>query len=226
MARRGVNDQLVFVRVEQVVGGELGRVAVRAGMEVDARDGAGGANREQQFPRGRGVENDVGDGDGFGRVRPQQALDCRVYGGAKRLDAAIMGLIERYAIEPAKEMEARYLMLPDAPAGTSTPERLARGMRTPEAAFVVPILCALQALGGRAQMQQVLEHVEAEMKGEFREVDHLPLKSDKNKPRWYNTAQWARNTMVEDGLLKKSSPRGIWELTAEGVRYLQRHSGK
>ena len=70
-------------------------------------------------------------------------------------------------------------------------------------------------------MQQVLERVGAAMNDRLREVDYEPLKSDPNHPRWHNTAQWARNTMVTDGLLKSNSPRGTWEITAAGVKYLR-----
>ena len=70
-------------------------------------------------------------------------------------------------------------------------------------------------------MQEVLEKVGAVMKDQFREVDYQPLKSDPNHPRWNNTAQWAKNTMVTSGLLKNNSQRGIWEITAAGRERLR-----
>ncbi|MEM7820360.1 MAG: winged helix-turn-helix domain-containing protein, partial [Candidatus Aenigmatarchaeota archaeon] len=33
-------------------------------------------------------------------------------------------------------------------------------------------------------------------------------------------AQWARNAMVKEGLLASDSPRGVWEITAVGRRWL------
>jgi hypothetical protein len=71
-------------------------------------------------------------------------------------------------------------------------------------------------------MQQVMEKVGEAMRGELREVDHQSLKSDPARPRWNNTARWARNTMAQDGLLKKDSPRGVWEVTAAGRAHLER----
>jgi hypothetical protein len=141
---------------------------------------------------------------------------------------SIMGLIERYAQAPAKEMEARYAaaMEGDDASESDLGERLARGLRTPEPAFVVPILKALRDLGGRAPMQHVLEKVGAAMKDQLREVDREPLKSDPNRPRWNNTAQWARNTMVDEGLLRRNSPRGIWEISEAGLRHLQGDSAQ
>jgi hypothetical protein len=140
---------------------------------------------------------------------------------------SIMGLIERYALEPLKEMEARYAATQESgmPSPADGGDRLARGLRTPESAFVLPILRAIQELGGSASMQQVLEKVGAAMKGQLRDVDYQALKSDPGHPRWNNTAQWARNTMVTDGLLKKDSPRGIWEITAAGKEYLRTAAG-
>jgi hypothetical protein len=135
----------------------------------------------------------------------------------------IMGLIERYALEPVKEMEAQHGAALEG-AVLSHPDgvdRLAKGLRTPESAFVLPILRALQDLGGSAPMQQVLEKVGVAMNDQLRDVDHLSLKSDPGRPRWNNTAQWARNTMVTEGLLKNNSPRGVWEITAAGRNHLR-----
>jgi len=50
----------------------------------------------------------------------------------------------------------------------------------------------------------------------LRDVGYLPLASDPDIPRWRNTAQWARHSMVKEGLLKADSPRGIWEITDAG----------
>jgi hypothetical protein len=135
---------------------------------------------------------------------------------------AIMGLIERYALEPLKEMEAQHGASQEAGEPPSATDRLAKGLRTPETAFILPILRALEELGGAATMQAVLEKVGAAMKGQLKDVDFQPLKSDPGRPRWNNTAQWARNTMVETGLLKKNSPRGIWEITAAGRERLRK----
>jgi hypothetical protein len=67
----------------------------------------------------------------------------------------------------------------------------------------------------------VLEKVGAALRGQLRDVDSQSLKSDPTRPRWNNTAQLARNTMVADGLLKNNSPRGVWEITAAGRERLR-----
>ncbi len=99
--------------------------------------------------------------------------------------------------------------------------KLKRGLRTSEDAFRIPILEALVELGGSASMSQVLELVEKKMKDRLNEYDYQILPSN-NTIRWKNTAQWCRNTMVQEGLLKSDSPRGIWEITEKGVEYLKK----
>ena len=94
--------------------------------------------------------------------------------------------------------------------------RLRRGRRTPEAAYYLPILNALVELGGSAKMQEVLDKVHKSMKPILKDVDHEPLASDPDMPRWRNSAQWARNTMRQEGLLKDDSPHGTWEITDAG----------
>jgi len=94
--------------------------------------------------------------------------------------------------------------------------RLRKGVRTPESAYYVPILRALSDLGGSAKMQTVLEMVYAAMKPILKDVDHQPLASDPGIPRWRNSAQWARNTMRQEGLLKDDSPHGTWEISDGG----------
>jgi len=91
-------------------------------------------------------------------------------------------------------------------------DRLPRGLRTPMGDYYQPILQALNESGGSAKVNDVLERVEQLMKDVLREVDYEPLASD-GMLRWRKTAQWARDAMVREGLLKSNSPRGIWEIT-------------
>lgn len=100
--------------------------------------------------------------------------------------------------------------------------RLRKGLRTPEDAYYLPILKALADLGGSAKMQTVLEKVHTAMKPILKDVDHEPLASDPEMPRWRNSAQWARNTMRQESLLKDDSPHGTWEITTAGRERLQK----
>ncbi|NUQ62199.1 MAG: hypothetical protein HUU20_06910 [Pirellulales bacterium] len=98
--------------------------------------------------------------------------------------------------------------------------RLARGLRTGEDAYRVPILEALAGMGGSGAMSEVLERICQSMRGVLKDVDFEPLASDPALPRWRNTACWARNAMVKEGLLKGDSRRGVWEISELGRRLL------
>jgi restriction system protein len=98
--------------------------------------------------------------------------------------------------------------------------RLRRGMRTPETAYYKPILQAVAEMGGSGRIGDVLARVLEIMKPVLRDVDFEPLTSDPENPRWRNSAQWARNTLVNKGFLKNNSPRGVWEISDAGQQLL------
>jgi len=100
--------------------------------------------------------------------------------------------------------------------------KLKRGVRTPETAFYVPILQALSELGGSGKTADVVKRVGELMGGTLAPDDREPLQST-GMPRWENTAQFARYSMVRSGLLRSDSPRGVWTISARGVEYLRRH---
>ena len=94
--------------------------------------------------------------------------------------------------------------------------RLRRGLRTPESEYYRPILRVLTEMGGSGQVAEVLDRVGEAMKPVLKDVDYDPLASSPDLPRWRNAAQWARNSMVKEGLLKADSPRGVWEISERG----------
>lgn len=85
--------------------------------------------------------------------------------------------------------------------------------------------CALWSRWGQGMMTEVLERVYQEMEPHLRPADLEPLPSDPQTPRWRNTAQWERVSMVAEGLLRNDSPQGIWAITEKGRKYLADHSG-
>jgi len=104
--------------------------------------------------------------------------------------------------------------------GSHDLSRLRRGIRTREAAYFQPILQVLNQLGGSAEMGEVLERLPKAMKGTLTDVDFEPLAADSELPRWWNTAQWAHNAMVQTGLLKGDSIRGVWEMSETGYKLI------
>ena len=98
--------------------------------------------------------------------------------------------------------------------------RLQRGIRTRETAYFKPILQVLNGMGGIGDMSEVLERLPKLMKGTLTDVDFEPLAANSEVPRWWNTAQWAQSAMVQAGLLKGDSPRGVWEMTEAGHKLI------
>lgn len=98
--------------------------------------------------------------------------------------------------------------------------KLRKGVRTPESAYCRPTLKALAEMGGAGKVADVLDRVFAMMRPILKPVDLDPLASSPDNPRWRNAAQWARHSMIKEGLLKADSPRGVWEITDAGRRAL------
>ncbi len=122
-----------------------------------------------------------------------------------------------------KEWASLFVKRPwrEPKAGRAGKSRLPRGLRTAEDAFRRPILEALVELGGKAPIGKVLELVGEKMKAVLTAYDREPLPSDRKSIRWRNTAQWCRNTLVREGLMKSDSPHGIWEISDSGRKALR-----
>ena len=97
--------------------------------------------------------------------------------------------------------------------------KLKRGQKTPEAAYVLPILQALDEMGGRGAAPDVVDRVGEIMAADLNDHDRAAVKS--GDVRWRNTTHWARSTMKEQGLIAAGSRRGIWEITEAGRAYLR-----
>lgn len=121
----------------------------------------------------------------------------------------------------ALELIGTQLETPATKAKRQHLGKLRKGLRTPEGSYWVPILQSLIEMGGTASIGDVLDRVYEKMKPSLNEYDLQPLASDPTSPRWRNAAEWARNTMVNEGLLRSDSPRGQWEITSLGREWLK-----
>jgi hypothetical protein len=65
-------------------------------------------------------------------------------------------------------------------------------------------------------MSRVLDMVHEKMSSVLNQNDYQPLPSLPHCLRWRNTAQWCRNTLVQEGLMKADSPHGVWEIAELG----------
>ncbi len=95
-----------------------------------------------------------------------------------------------------------------------------RGKKTPGKDFVLPILRSIDELGGSAKAKDVLKKVNQKMRKKLNDYDNEPLPSVPSMTRCKQTAQMARIQMVKNGLLRKNSQRGVWEITAKGKKQL------
>ena len=109
--------------------------------------------------------------------------------------------------------------------GVQKHTRLPRGQRTPNGAYVLPILRALVELGGEADGHRILDRVFSLMRGSLKPVDLEALPSGQHMPRWRNTAMWTRSTMVRNGLMRADSRRGVWAITDRGRALATEHPG-
>lgn len=124
--------------------------------------------------------------------------------------------------ERVEKLQAEFEdLLGEATEAPDDRRRLRAGLRTPDAAYNRPVLEALVELGGRANLNDVLELVHKKMRNQLNEHDHAPLPSDGVTPRWRNTAQWARYNLRQQGLLRDDSPRSIWEISEKGRAWLE-----
>lgn len=147
-------------------------------------------------------------------ARRSQAGDYQEARRALDLSALLDNFIAKAR---ALQQEWSGLATQRAPGNRQQPRttgRLARGLRTRRDAFRRPTLEALVELGGQGTVSEVLQLVEKKMV--LTPHDHERLSSDPSITRWKNTAQWCRLLMVQEGLLERNSPRGIWAITERG----------
>jgi hypothetical protein len=144
--------------------------------------------------------------------------------------ADVRGALARVAAPAVAALSEAPASLPPRTGDEKTPsptqpptQRLRGGERTPPHEFEIPILRSLVGLGGKGTVSEVLDKVETQMRERLTDVDADPLPSNAKAVRWRNTAQWARNSMVQRGLLEEVAERGVWEISAAGRQELAAH---
>jgi restriction endonuclease Mrr len=111
----------------------------------------------------------------------------------------------------------------DMPRKKEKPVTENRKRPTPHIEFRIPILETLVEMEGKGEAKAVLKRVEKKMRGKLARVDYEKIPS--GDVRWHKNANWEKYFMKEEGLLRGDSPRGIWEITDKGRRYLQSSRG-
>ena len=103
-------------------------------------------------------------------------------------------------------------------------QRIKRNLKTHQSQYRIPILQVLTDLGGRGEVNEILERVYERMKNKLNLYDLENL--SRGPQRWNNSARWERSKMVKEGLIEKVSYRGIWEITEKGKHYLEEHQNE
>lgn len=90
----------------------------------------------------------------------------------------------------------------------------------PQKEYRLPILEALSEKGGRATQREVFEIIERKLGSLFNDLD-LEILRDGYTVRWQKMAAWQKYIMVKEGILRHDPPRGIWEITEKGRKFLE-----
>ena len=98
-----------------------------------------------------------------------------------------------------------------------------KGEITPHTEYYRAILEVLVEMGGSGKTKLVLDRVGEKMKNILKPTDYETHKSNEKQIRWRNSAQWARNTMVNDDGRMKETPNGIWEISDKGRKWLKEY---
>jgi Mrr N-terminal domain len=98
--------------------------------------------------------------------------------------------------------------------------RAPKGSILPEGDYEVPILRALDAMGGRGPTSEVIALVEKELGPAFTAADLQTLSA--GDVRWKNRAQFVRLKLIEKGEMVSGSPRGTWEISDTGRQRVAR----
>lgn len=96
--------------------------------------------------------------------------------------------------------------------------RINSGSLLPEGEYIRPLLETLAESGGSAAAREAIQAVGNKLAARLTTADREPVRS--GAIRWENRVQFVRLRLVEQGLLAKDAPRGLWSLTDAGRRYL------
>ena len=113
---------------------------------------------------------------------------------------------------------------PDASAQAANEihgDRMRAGDLLDRKVYDLRILEVIDGLGGSGYASDVVDAVGKLVEDQLTASDWLKNKSA--VVRWRNRVAWRRFNLVQMGLLKRGSPRGMWEISEEGRQPL--HAG-
>jgi hypothetical protein len=98
-------------------------------------------------------------------------------------------------------------------------KRARPGSILPDEEYERPILQILNEKGGRAPTSEVIDALGERLDGRLTPTDKETIGS--GQVRWRNRAQFVRLRLVDRGDMAKDSPRGVWEITEQGIRRVE-----
>lgn len=98
--------------------------------------------------------------------------------------------------------------------------RLGQGIKTPAEDFFKAILSVLKNRGGSVARSHVMEDVEVLMKDRLNQYDFARHRSN-DSLSWQCTVDRARQLLINNGLMKATSRKAIWEITEAGRKWLE-----
>jgi len=102
---------------------------------------------------------------------------------------------------------------PQPLGGKMQPERVPSD-RLPRSVLREATINALQVLGGRSPVKSIFDEMAQQLEGRFLPGDLVWLESTK-KFAWQNAVKHERPKMVDEGILRGDSPKGVWELSED-----------
>jgi hypothetical protein len=99
--------------------------------------------------------------------------------------------------------------------------RAQRGSLLPESEYELPILRALEEGGGSAPASHVIERVGEMLDERLTSADQELLTS--GLVRWRSRTQFVRLRLAQRGDMLSDSPRGVWEISAQGRERLRKN---
>lgn len=128
--------------------------------------------------------------------------------------------------EVFQELQARATPLLDTPNSVLRREfglepepqkrRASHGSGVGRRRYHETLLQVLADGGGQMRRPDAIAAVGERLRPEFTAVDMS--QTDTGRLRWRVRTAWARKYLVQEGLLRADSERGVWELTDEGRR--------
>lgn len=90
--------------------------------------------------------------------------------------------------------------------------------RLPQKEFRRPLLELLYELGGSTQVADLQPLMKEKMASTLLPGDLQPVST--GDERWWNATCWERSNLVREGYLRDDSPRGTWELSEQGAKFV------